>query len=70
MYRTRGDVEELFRYEHLEDPVIKGISKTYFDMAMRMCDLYTADMDRDNLLNKLWETKNLEVWLAAGGHDK
>lgn len=57
-------IEALFRYTHLPEH-LQEISKPFHDMAHDIVAQAPPSTEQTLALRKLWEVKNLVVWIAS-----
>ena len=63
---THDQVHELFTYEHLPTELAMA-SEPFHSLAMNIHQNVTICEEQTLALRKLWEAKNLVVWIAANG---
>ena len=63
---TYDQVHELFSFEHLPDD-LAAVSEPFHDLAVEILESVTICEEQTLALRKLWEAKNLVVWVAANG---
>ena len=59
-------VHELFYFEHLPDN-LAAASEPFHTLAVEIQENVTICEEQTLALRKLWEAKNLVVWIAANG---
>lgn len=57
-------IEALFRYTHLPEH-LQAVSKPFHDMAHDIVSQAPPSAEQTLALRKLWEVKNLVVWIAS-----